>query len=103
MRDILLLSLIVLSLALNCTATQPVPLGGSSGKAILTQVAFVNVTNQVTKASQGDLWNWGKTPMNYEINSGKPKELAAYDDYDIWIGAMNSYVPLNTINSTGYA
>ncbi|WP_348304599.1 hypothetical protein [Methanothrix sp.] len=40
--------------------------------------------------------------MTDVVNSGKPKELAAYDDYDIWLGAITSYVPLNTINSSGY-
>ncbi|VVB71064.1 Uncharacterised protein [uncultured archaeon] len=95
MRNLMLLSLIVLSLAMNCMAAAPIHLGGESGKAVLMQVASVNVTSQVAKASQGDLWNWGKTPMNYDINSGKPKEQTSYDEYDIWLGAMNKYIPLN--------
>ncbi len=53
-----------------------------SGKAIFARVSNASVTDVV--------------------NSGKPKELAAYDDYDIWLGAITSYVPLNTINSSGY-
>ena len=77
MRKLMLLSLIILLLALNCMAIETVQLGGDSGKAILTQVASLNVTNQTTKASQGDLRNWGKIPMNYELDkSGKPKRRA---------------------------
>ena len=97
MRKLMLSSLIILLLALNCMATATVQLGGDSGKAILTQIASVNVTDQTTKASQGDLWNWGKIPMNYEIDkSGKPIEEASTDDDNTWLEAINSYIPLNT-------
>jgi hypothetical protein len=97
MRKLMLSSLIILLLALNCMATATVQLGGDSGKAILTQIASVNVTDQMTKASQGDLWNWGKIPMNYEIEkSGKPIEEASTDDDNTWLEAINSYIPLNT-------
>ena len=99
MKKLMLSSLIILLLALNCmaTATATVQLGGDSGKAILTQIASVNVTDQMTKASQGDLWNWGKIPMNYEIDkSGKPIEEASTDDDNTWLEAINSYIPLNT-------
>ena len=97
MRKLMLSSLIILLLALNCMATATVQLGGDSGKAILTQIASVNVTDQKTKASQGDLWNWGKIPMNYEIDkSGKPIEEASTDDDNTWLEAINSYIPLNT-------
>ncbi len=93
----MLLSLIILLLALNCMAIETVQLGGDSGKAILTQVASLNVTNQTTKASQGDLWNWGKIPMNYEIDeSGKPIEEAITDDDNIWLEAISSNIPLHT-------
>ena len=93
----MLSSLIILSLALNCMATETVQLGGNNGKAILAQIASVNVTDQMTKASQGDLWNWGKIPMNYEIDkSGKPIEEASADDDNIWLEAISSYIPLNT-------
>ena len=97
MRKLMLLSLIILLLALNCMAIETVQLGGDSGKAILTQVASLNVTNQTTKATQGDLWNWGKIPMNYQIDkSGKPIEEASADDDNIWLEAISSYIPLNT-------
>ena len=97
MRKLMLSSLIILLLALNCMATATVQLGGDSGKAILTQIASVNVTDQMTKASQGDLWNWGKIPMNYEIDkSGKPIEEASTDDDNTWLEAINSYIPINT-------
>jgi hypothetical protein len=100
MRNLMLLSLFALSLALNCAASAPISMSGDSGKAILMQVASVNVTNETTKASQGDIWNFGKTPMNYVVDSGKPLEQASYDDYDIWLGAINSYMPLNTSEYT---
>jgi hypothetical protein len=97
MRKLMLLSLIVLLLALSCMATATVQLGGESGKAILVQVASVNITDQTTKASQGDLWNWGKTPMNYEIDkSGKPIEEASADEDNTWLESISSYIPLNT-------
>ena len=93
----MLSSLIILLLALNCMATATVQLGGDSGKAILTQVASVNVTDQTTKASHGDLWNWGKIPMNYAINkSGKLIESPSIDDDNTWLEAISSYIPLNT-------
>lgn len=93
----MLLSLIILSLALNCTATALVQLGDDSGKAILMQIASVNVTNQTTKASQGDLWSWGKMPINHVIDkSGKPVEQASTDEDNDWLGAISSYIPLNT-------
>jgi len=53
-----------------------------SGKAIFAQVSKTNLIDVA--------------------NSGKPKELAAYDDYDIWLGAIASDVPLNMINSSGH-
>lgn len=93
----MLSSLIILLLAMNCMATATVQLGGDSGKAILEQVASVNVTDQTTKASQGDLWNWGKIPMNYALDkSGKPIEEASTDDDNAWLEAISSYMPLNT-------
>jgi hypothetical protein len=97
MRKLMLSSLIILFLSLNCMATATVQLGGDSGKAILEQVASVNVTDQTTKASQGDLWNWGKIPMNYALDkSGKPIEVASTDDDNTWLEAISSYIPLNT-------
>ena len=93
----MLSSLIILLLALNCMATATMQLGGDSGKAILMQVASVNVTNQITKASQGDLWNWGKIPMNYALNElGELTEQPSIDDDNTWLEAISSYIPLNT-------
>jgi len=97
MKKLMLSSLIILLLALNCMATATMQLGGDSGKAILMQVASVNVTNQITKASQGDLWNWGKIPMNYALNeSGELTEQPSIDDDNTWLEAISSYIPLNT-------
>jgi hypothetical protein len=98
MRNMMLLSLIVLSLALNCTATAPMQLGGDSGKTALAQVASLDATNQTTNASQGDLWTWGKKiPVNYALDeSGELFELPWIEEDNVWLGAISSYVPLNS-------
>lgn len=95
MRYRILFGLFVLSLVMCCACAATVQLGGVDGRAILMQVSSANVTNEVVRASSGDLWSFGKVPMNYAIESGRPKELAAYDDYDLWLWAANGYMPLN--------
>lgn len=96
MRNLTLLSLMVLWSALNCGATEPLQLGGDGGRVILMQIASVNLTSQITNASQGDLWNWGKIPMNYAISrSGKIFETTSADEDNIWLGAISSSMPLN--------
>jgi|WetSurMetagenome_2_1015567.scaffolds.fasta_scaffold1635078_1 hypothetical protein len=94
MKYLMLISLFALSMILNCAAA-PVSLSGDSGKSILMQVSSVNITGQITKASQGDLWSWGKTPMNYEINSGKPIEMSSEDEDNIWLNSVNGIIPVN--------
>jgi hypothetical protein len=96
-RNFALLCLAISFLAMNCAAIVPVQLSGSSGEAILTQVASVNATSQLTKASPADLWSWGKIPANYALNeSGKLVELPSIDEDNTWIGPISSAMELET-------
>jgi len=80
MRTLIILGLILLLLTLNSEATTPLSLTGSGGKAILTQIASTNMTNEVTKATAESLWSWGQVPMNYEVNqSGKLSDISGWD------------------------
>jgi len=80
MRTLIIFGLIFLLLALNSEATTPLSLTGSSGKAILTQIASTNITNEVTKSTAERLWNWGQIPMNYELDqSGKLSDISGWD------------------------
>ena len=76
MRNLVICSLILLALALNCEATAPVQLNGSSGQAILGQIAGSAQANN-TSANSGqtnnistntNLGNWGGAPIGYELN-----------------------------------
>jgi hypothetical protein len=94
-RTLILLCLALATLSINSMAA-PVQLGGSSGQDILAQVASVNATGELTKASPTDLWNWGKIPYNYALNeSGKLYELPAIDDENLWIGPVSSALDLD--------
>ncbi len=80
MRSFIVFGLIFLLLILNSEAATPLSLTGSSGKTILTQIASTNITDEVTKATADGLWNWGKIPMNYELNqSGKLSDISGWD------------------------
>lgn len=90
MRNVIIVWLILLLLALNCMAAEPIRLSGLSGKTILAQVARTNITNQVTKASAFDLWSWGKIPLNYALNeSGKIFEIPSIDDDNAWLATKS--------------
>lgn len=102
MRNLIIFCLIVLLLALNCEAAAPVKLSGIGGQTILAQLASTNITTQITKASAGDLWNWGKIPMNYALDgSGKMTELLGADEDNMWLEArLNEIKELNTSEYT---
>ncbi len=102
MRNLIIFCLIVLLLALNCEAAAPVQLSGIGGQTILARLASTNITTQITKASAGDLWNWGKIPMNYALDgSGKMIELPSADEDNIWLGARSNEIKeLNTSEYT---
>ena len=62
--------LILLAFALICEAAPPIQLNGSSGQAILSQIAgSVPSTNISTNASDNaNLWNWGGIPFGYTLS-----------------------------------
>ena len=76
MRNLVLCGLIFLTLALNCGATASVQLNGSSGQAILSQIAVpVQINNTSANSGQTNnistntnLGNWGSAPIGYELN-----------------------------------
>jgi hypothetical protein len=70
MRNLVTCALILLVLALICEAAPPIQLNGSSGQAILSQIAgSVPSINISTNASvDADLWNWGGNPIGYSLN-----------------------------------
>lgn len=99
MRNVMLFGLIFLLLALNSGAIAPLKLSGIGGQTILAKVASTNITTEVAKASAGDLWNWGKIPMNYELNeSGRLHEATSGPDEDnAWLETrMDEIKELNT-------
>ena len=69
MRNLVTCALILLVLALICEAAPPIQLNGSSGQAILSQIAGSVRLNISTNASaDADLWNWGGNPIGYSLN-----------------------------------
>ncbi len=80
-------SAVILLVAVNCLAEQPVKLEGSAGKAILdsmtskipnptvanqtlNQTGASNVTqNQTENQTGGDLWSWGSLPAGFTLDS----------------------------------
>jgi len=93
MRKTIISLLVLLLLALNCEATAPVQLSGTGGQTILAQVANMNITTQVTKASVGELWSWGDLPMNKVLDkTGKILDIASdygSDDGNVWLAAKS--------------
>lgn len=71
MRKLIVLSLILLLLALNCEAMAPVQLTGAGGKEVLTKIASTKITTQPTSASSSDLWSWGSIPLGNILSNGK--------------------------------
>ena len=86
MRNLVISSLILLALALNCEATAPVQLSGSNGQAILSQIAVpVQTNNTLSESGQTNktsintgLWNWGGVPFGFTLN--KSGILSPFDD-----------------------
>jgi hypothetical protein len=86
MRNLVICSLILLALALNCEAATPVLLTGSSGQAILSQLeGSAHTANALTNTS---LWNWGSIPVGYALNESgilNPlDETILSNDYNVW-------------------
>ncbi len=107
MRIFIIFGLILLLLALNSKAATPLSLTGSDGKAILMQIASANVTNEVTKATSGNLWSWGQVPLNYEVDqSGKLFDISAWDgsaedEDNLWLEFKKN--EMDEINLSEYA
>ena len=78
-NNLVIYSLVLFLLALNCMAVSPVQLTGSSGKAVLNSVG-VNNSSKATETLAGNasnltginslenLWGWGKIPEGYSLN-----------------------------------
>lgn len=76
-------------------ANEPIQLSGINGQNILAQVASTNMTHQITKASNADLWSWGKIPLNYALNgSERIMELPSIDDGDLWLATKSAELGL---------
>jgi hypothetical protein len=94
MRKLIIFWLVLLPLALNCEAAAPVQLSGTGGQTILALVASTNITSQITKASAGELWNWGDLPLNKVLDkTGKIFDLASddgSDDGNVWLAAKSN-------------
>ena len=85
MRSLVMCSLILLVLALNSEASAPVQLSGSSGLAILNQIAGSAQANNTSKNS--DLWNWGNIPIGYGLNKSgimTPIQDLLSSNYGVW-------------------
>ena len=79
MKNLVIYSLVLFLLALNCMAVSPVQLTGSSGKAVLNSLG-VNNSSQATEALAGNasnltginslenLWGWGNIQEGYSLN-----------------------------------
>ena len=104
MKKKIIFWLVLLPLALNCEATAPVQLSGIGGQTILAQIASTNITNQVTKASAGELWSWGDLPLNKEFDkTGKIVDLASddgSDDGNVWLAAKSE--EMGELNLSAY-
>lgn len=102
MRILMIVYLMLMLLVLNCMAIEPIQLTGIGGKTILAQIASMNITDQVTKASPTDLWSWGDLPLNSELDkSGMLHELqldnpADASDDDMWLYSVSQALGLNT-------
>jgi len=86
MRNLVICSLILLALALNCEATAPVQLTGSSGQAILSQLE--GSAHAVNASINTSLWNWGSIPVGYALNKSgildPLDETVLSNDYNVW-------------------
>lgn len=84
MRNFIISVLILVAIALNCQALNPISISQESGMAILASLnanssdtsalqnnSTQNQTNQTgnfSKDAAGGLWSWGKIPIGYELS-----------------------------------
>ena len=98
MKELIIFSLTVLTLALNCQGTGPFHIGQDSGTSILNSLAdnisnmsnqslnatniSMNQTNNTKKETAGDLWSWGQIPAGYKLDkSGKLVRLPTQEEW----------------------
>jgi hypothetical protein len=92
MRNLVICTLILLALTLNCGATAPVQLSGSNGQAILSQIAVpVQINNTTANSGQTNntstntgLWNWGSAPIGYALNKSGILIPFQYENNGVW-------------------
>jgi hypothetical protein len=86
MRYLVIFGLILLVLALNCEATEPVQLSGAGGQSTLMKIA--GTAQFVNASANTGLWNWGGIPMGYALNqTGQltPNQQVLDNDYGGWV------------------
>ncbi|VVB62800.1 Uncharacterised protein [uncultured archaeon] len=92
MRNLVVYVMILLALAFNSEATAPVQLSGSTGQAILSQIAVPIQANN-TSANSGqtsntstntNLWNWGSIPVGYTLNKSGLLTPFDYTNSGVW-------------------
>jgi hypothetical protein len=87
MKNFIISVLILVAIALNCQALNPVNISQESGMAILANLngysseplamqnnSTQNQTDQTgnfSKDAAGSLWSWGKIPIGYEVNKNE--------------------------------
>jgi hypothetical protein len=86
MRYLAIFVLILLVLALNCEATEPVQLSGANGQSTLMKIT--GTVQFVNASANTGLWNWGGIPMGYTLNqTGQliPVQQVLDNDYGGWV------------------
>ena len=91
MRNLVLIcTIILLALSLNCGATAPVQLSGSNGQAVLSQIAVPVQTNNTNSGQTNNsstnthLWNWGSIPIGYTLNKSGLLTPFDYTNEGVW-------------------
>jgi hypothetical protein len=102
MRELIILGLTVMTLALSCQGTEPFHIGQDSGTSILNSLAAnisnmsnlslnaanisMNQTNNTKKETAGDLWSWGRIPAGYKLDSSG--KLVGLPTQEIWVPSI---------------
>ena len=95
MKYLIICSLILLALACNSLAREPLDLGHDAGRLVLESITN-NTTNlsanetsslpipvlNASQSAKSDLWSWGTIPVGYAMNeSGKPVRLPTTEEW----------------------
>ena len=84
MRNFIISVLVLMAIAINCQALNPVNISQESGMSILASISAnssntstlqnnsmqnqTDLTRDLSKEAAGGLWSWGKIPIGYEID-----------------------------------